>query len=279
MWWCSPAPGRGGAGGEGGRGAGGRRPLVLRLRPSHEDLPFSQARRNRYALADKLAQRLHGWARCPGTAHAHTRSVVSRGGVARLPCRALEALRAFLLDRTARLARRGFAQAVAGCRPATPGLDAQPAAGVARVAGPLIATCWCPRPVRGRCRGRLVPSHAAATAAGMLRSQPRLLVEGGAGTGSSAGLHPGPRARGARQTGAADLLQQGAVDGRRTARCAGGGGDALSRAGPQHVGGGGAEAAKRKFSGALQYDAAFDSSSAQTLSLLGPNCATPCGAP
>ena len=146
--------------------------------------PFSQARRNRYALADKLAQRLGG--RCPGTAHAHTGCGFPRWcGTALAGHRG--SLAGFLLDRTA------LAQPEEVLRKLLRDADPQPQAWTRSqqqaLRGLLAPDCHLLVPLAVRVDDAVAALYQATqqqlAVLRMLRSQPRLLVEGGAGTGKT----------------------------------------------------------------------------------------------
>ena len=150
--------------------------------------PFSQARRNRYALVDKLCQRLGrevvGGVDGLGVTHAvWFPDVVWQGG---LPSTEAPS-RAFLLDRAA-LADpapallRIFREAMPGAQPWTRAQQ--------HVLKELLAPdCHGLVPLATRVDDAVHALHQATeqqvAVLRMLRTQPRLLVEGGAGTGKT----------------------------------------------------------------------------------------------
>ena len=147
--------------------------------------PFSQARRNRYALVDKLCQRLgHDVVDDLGVTHAvWFPDVVWQGG---LPSTEAPS-RAFLLDRAA-LADpvpallRIFREAMPGAQPWTRAQQ--------HVLKELLAPdCHGLVPLATRVDDAVHALHQATeqqvAVLRMLRTQPRLLVEGGAGTGKT----------------------------------------------------------------------------------------------
>lgn len=148
--------------------------------------PFSQARRNRYALADKLAQRLGGVdALAPLTL---THGVWFPEVVWQGPLPGTEApSRAFLLDRTA------LAQPEEALRKLLRDADPQPQAWTRSqqqaLRGLLAPDCHLLVPLVVRVDDAVAALYQATqqqlAVLRMLRSQPRLLVEGGAGTGKT----------------------------------------------------------------------------------------------
>jgi hypothetical protein len=148
--------------------------------------PFAQARRNRYALADKLRQRLGGAdALAPLTL---THGVWFPEVVWQGPLPGTEApSRSFLLDRTA------LAQPEAALlklfREAAPQPQAWTRSEQHALRDLLAPDCHQLVPLAVRVGDAVAALHQATAqqvvALRLLRSQPRLLVEGGAGTGKT----------------------------------------------------------------------------------------------
>ena len=148
--------------------------------------PFSQARRNRYALADKLRQRL-GATAMESLAITHAAWFPEVVWRAALP--GIEApSRAFLLDRThlddpAPALLRIF-------REATPEAQAWTRSQQQALKELLAPDCRCLVPLASVVDDTVAALHHATEeqvqVLRLLRTQPRLLVEGGAGTGKTA---------------------------------------------------------------------------------------------
>ena len=147
--------------------------------------PFAQARRNRYALVDKLRQRLGRGAadRLTVTHAVWFPDLVWRG-----PLPGAEApSSAFLLD------RRHLADPLPALarifREAAPNAQAWDRAQQRALAELLAPDCGCLVPLAVRVDDALGAMHQATDQQGralrLLRSQPRLLVQGGAGTGKT----------------------------------------------------------------------------------------------